>query len=189
MTTANEINEMKKTITSYEFALNEARQRLQKANEQIKTQSGYYNQIEELKKELASRQAQNATEPIIPFLVKNGKNGFALDNYFKELFIAQQFKFSKKRVNITPLEFSLLNSILWKFKTNKTEISIFNTDFSLNGKGLYPISFNVDSSLMSNNSIEYYNRKLDCNIPQNTLTEEERQQLEGADRQIIEIER
>jgi hypothetical protein len=185
----NEITEMKKVINSYEFALSEARQRLQKANEQIKKQSDYYKQVEELKKELASRQAQQGQEPVIPFLVKNGKNGFALDNYFKELFILQQFKFSKKRVNVTPLEFALLNSILWKFKSNKTEISIFNTDFSLNEKGLYPISFNVDSSLMTNSSIEYYNRKLNINIPQNTLTEEERQQLEGADRQVIEIER
>lgn len=185
----NEIKTLKATIEEYAQALETSRDYCKKAKEQIKNQSNYYQQLQELKGQLATIKQDNTQEEIILFLLKNPLNNFNLDNYFKELFILQQFKYNRKDINISRLELSLLNAISWKYKNNKSDITIFNTDFPMNSKGTYNIKFNVDTSLMNNNQIDYYNRLHDLNIPHNTLTDAEVEQLQGQDKEIIVIER
>lgn len=186
------IKTQKDYLLDYAQAIETSRNHLKQANEQIKKQANYFIELQEVKEKLQDKKEVQKREPIIEFLLKNYKNSFNLSNYFKELFIQQQFCYSKKSVNITKLELSLLTSILWKYKNNKSDIVIMNTDFTLNDKGLYKITFNVDSSLMKNDEIAIYNKKfehLGINIPLNSLTEEEKEMLQAQDREVLVIER
>lgn len=188
-TLQNEIKTLKATVEEYAKALETSRDYCKKAKEQIKNQSNYYQQMQELQDKLDTIKQDNKKEEIIEYLLQNHKNGYVLENYFRDLFIKQQFKYSKKNVNISRLELSLLHVIKWKFQNNRSDITIYNTDYQINSKGTYNIKFNVDTSLLTNKQIRHFNEEHEINIPLNTLTEEEKEQLQGQDREVLVIER
>ena len=129
-------------------------------------------------------QAQQVTiiEPVIEYMQKAPLNGWAIDNYFKEIFYACCDDTNITNIKLTKLELTLLSCIMFKYTDNTKQIEIFTQDLiNLNPdkKGLYSIRYKINSENMKNNSIDYINRMYGKNIPTNTLTDAEKEQLEN----------
>ena len=90
---------------------------------------------------------------------------------------------------MTKLETQLLFQILWKYRNNRSEVSVYNTDFEPDKDGKYSIAFSVDTSQLSNGQIRHYNDELGTSIPENQMTAEEKEQLQTQDREVLVIER
>ena len=177
-----------KNCNDYKEALQNARTLLAENKKQIKNTSDVYNEVKVLKEKLASL-TQTKIEPIVAYLKNKPLNSYVLTNYFRDLFIEYQYKYSKTRISLTKLETQLLQTVLWRYQQNRSEISVYNTDFTPDNTGKYNVAFSVDTSLLSNQQIRYYNQILDCNIPENQMTPEEKELLQGQDREVLVIER
>ena len=177
-----------KNCNDYKEALQNARTLLAERRKQIEKSSRIFEENEKLKEKLAAVSTIKR-EPIEVFLTEGKLNGFALHNYFRELFLEYQYKYSRNRVKLTKLETQLLFQVLWRYQQNRSEISVYNTDFTPDKNGRYEIAFSVDTTLLTNQQIRYYNQIFDCNIPENTLTPEEKELLQGQDREVLVIER
>lgn len=172
----------------YKQSLQNARTLLAERRKQIEKSSQIFEENEKLREKLAAISATKR-EPIEVFLTEGKLNTFALHNYFRELFLEYQYKYSRNRVKLTKLETQLLFQVLWRYQQNRCEVSVYNTDFTPDADGKYTIVFSVDTSLLTNQQIRYYNQIFDCNIPENTLTPEEKELLQGQDREVLVIER
>lgn len=177
-----------KNCNDYKEALQNARTLLAENKKQIKNTSEVYNEVKLLKEKLASL-TQTKMEPIVAYLKNKPLSSYVLTNYFRDLFIEYQYKYSKTRISLTKLETQLLQTVLWRYQQNRSEISVYNTDFTPDNTGKYAVAFNVDTSLLTNQQIRYYNQILDCNIPENQMTPEEKELLQGQDREVMVIER
>ena len=191
----NLVTELQSTIIvlgrnceEYKEALKNARTLLAERRKQIEKSSRLFEENEKLKEKLAAVSTIKR-EPIEVFLTEGKLNAFALHNYFRELFLEYQYKYSRNRVKLTKLETQLLFQVLWRYQQNRCEISVYNTDFTPDASGKYTIAFSVDTSMLTNQQIRYYNQIFDCNIPENTLTPEEKELLQGQDREVLVIER
>lgn len=139
--------------------------------------------------------AQQTTviEPVIEYLNNAPLNGWAVDNYFREIFYECCNDTQITNVKLTKLEMTLLSCIMFKYTDNTKQIQVFTTDLNnLNPdkKGLYAIRYRINSENMSNNNIEYINRMYSKNIPTNTLSDAEKEQLANElGYQVLVIER
>lgn len=177
-----------KNNAEYKEALTNARTLLAERRKQIEKSSRIFEENQALKDEILAL-THTKREPIEVFLKESKLNGYALNNYFRDLFIEYQYKYTRNRIKFTKLETQLLFQILWKYQNNRSEVSVYNTDFTPDKDGRYEIAFSVDTSLLSNGQIRHYNNELGTNIPENQLTAEEKEQLQTQDREVLVIER
>ena len=177
-----------KNCNEYKEALQNARTLLAERRKQIEKSSRLFEENKELKEKLAAVTATKK-EPIENYLKSSKLNGYALSNYFRELFLEYQYKYSRNRIKMTKLETQLLFQVLWKYQNNRSEVSVYNTDFTPDKDGKYEITFSVDTAQLSNGQIRHYNQELDINIPENQLTPEEKELLQTQNREVLVIER